>query len=228
MRVLRRRTRRRCRRDPRSRRAPRRALHRCRRGRRCRGCAGRARNTCSTADSIATASASRPSEWRSSSAAERIAPTGLATPCAGDVRRRAVDRFVQAAATVAQRGRRQQAERAGQRGGLVGEDVAEQVLGDHHVVAVRLGQQQHRHRVDQLVLDRHVGIVGGDALHRAAPQPRGFQHVGLVDRGDMAGGGRAPDRTRGAPRARSRPRCTCTRRWRRRRCVSSRRSRRRR
>ena len=55
---------------------------------------------------------------------------GIGDALAGDVGRRAVDRLVQADASVAERSRRQQAQRAGQHRRLVGEDVAEHVLGD--------------------------------------------------------------------------------------------------
>ena len=50
------------------------------------------------------------------------------------------------------------------RGGEVGEDVAEQVLGDDHVVRRRLLDQLHRHRVDELVVELDVGV--------ARPPPR--------------------------------------------------------
>src|SRR5690606_14343597 len=60
---------------------------------------------------------------------------------AGDVGGRAVDRLVQSRRAFAQRRGRQQAHRAGQHRGLVGEDVAEQVLGDDHVVGARPRQQ---------------------------------------------------------------------------------------
>jgi hypothetical protein len=50
--------------------------------------------------------------------------------------------------------RRQQAQRAGQHRGLVGEDVAEHVLGDDHVEGARLGDQVHGHGIHQLVFQR--------------------------------------------------------------------------
>ncbi len=58
---------------------------------------------------------------------------------AGDVRRGAVDRLVQAALRVAERRRGQHAERARQHRGFVGEDVAEHVLGDQHVEVAAAG-----------------------------------------------------------------------------------------
>jgi hypothetical protein len=54
--------------------------------------------------------------------------------------------------------------------GDVGEDVAEQVVGDHDVVALRVGHQEHRGGVDVLVLGLHARELGGDGRERAGPQ----------------------------------------------------------
>ncbi|KAG1377117.1 hypothetical protein G6F60_015339 [Rhizopus arrhizus] len=99
-----------------------------------------------------------------------------------------MDRLVDAdCARFAQRRRRQQAQRAGQHRGLIGEDVAEHVLGDDHVVLARLGQQVHGHRINQLVFQCHVReFLAADACGHVTPQARGFQHGGLVHRGDLA------------------------------------------
>jgi hypothetical protein len=35
------------------------------------------------------------------------------------------------------------------------------------------------------MFERHIGIFRRDACDRAAPQTRGFQHIGFVYRGDM-------------------------------------------
>uniref|UniRef100_A0A914Y8I1 Uncharacterized protein n=1 Tax=Panagrolaimus superbus TaxID=310955 RepID=A0A914Y8I1_9BILA len=107
---------------------------------------------------------------------------------AGDVRGRTMDRLVDADRTgFAERGRGQQAQRAGQHRRLIGEDVAEHVLGDDHVVLARLGQQVHRHRIDQLVFQCHVReLLAPDACRHVTPQARGFQHVGLVHAGHVA------------------------------------------
>ena len=149
--------------------------------------------------------ASSRSECRSSSAALRIAPIGIGDALAGDVGRRAVDRFVQPARAVAERGRGQQAERAGQHRGLVGQDVAEHVLGDRHVEVARAADQVHRRRVDQHVLELHVGklVAHRRASRDLAPQARGLEHVGLVDRRELARGARAPAAPRRARCARS-------------------------
>ena len=102
-----------------------------------------------------------------------------------------MDRLVQAERAVgrpslAERRRRQHPERAGQDGRLVGEDVAEQVLGDDDVEGRRAADEQHRARVDELVAQRHVREVGGDLVGDGPPQARRREDVGLVDRGHVA------------------------------------------
>ena len=42
----------------------------------------------------------------------------------------------------------------------------------------------HRGVVDEQVVELDVGVVGGDAGDHLAPEARGLEHVGLVDRGD--------------------------------------------
>jgi hypothetical protein len=45
----------------------------------------------------------------------------------------------------------------------------------------------HGHGIDQLMLDLHVGkFLARHARGHVAPQSRGFQHVGLVHRGELA------------------------------------------
>jgi hypothetical protein len=43
----------------------------------------------------------------------------------------------------------------------------------------------HGHGVDVLVLERDVGKLLGDFNHRGAPELRDFEHVGLVDAGEL-------------------------------------------
>ena len=105
-----------------------------------------------------------PSDQRSSIAADRIVPSGLARSWPGDVGRGAVDRLVQAVPAVrglagADRRRREHPQRAADDRRLVGQDVAEQVLGDEDVEGGRRLRQQHRRGVDQPVLQRHVREV---------------------------------------------------------------------
>ena len=57
---------------------------------------------------------------------------------------------------LAERGRRQHAERAGQHRGDVGQHVAEQVVGDDHVELLRPAHELHAAGVGELMLERHV------------------------------------------------------------------------
>jgi hypothetical protein len=55
-----------------------------------------------------------------------------------------------------------QADASGDGGGQVGEDVAEQVVGDDHVEAGGVGGQEDRGRVDVEVVDGDVGELPTD------------------------------------------------------------------
>ena len=65
-----------------------------------------------------------------------------------------------------------QPDAAGDRGGEVGEDVAEQVVGDDDVEALRLGHQEHRRRVDVQVVGGDVRELRADLRRRCAPRAR--------------------------------------------------------
>ena len=146
--------------------------------------AGRVSSAASTAASIRSASSSSASPWRSIIATERKVASGLATPCAGDVGRRAVDRLEDAGAVVAEARGGEHPERAGEHRGLVAEDVAEHVLGDDHVEARRVGDELHGGVVDEQVVELDVAYSAASAADDLAPQPRGLEHVRLVDGGD--------------------------------------------
>ena len=112
-----------------------------------------------------------------------------------------MDGFVQAAPAVAERRRGQHTERARQHRGLVGEDVAEQVLGEHDIEVAWTTQQMHRRGVHQHVLQRHAReFVADHPGADLAPQPRGLEHVRLVHLGDLAAPslGEAPGHARDA------------------------------
>ena len=112
---------------------------------------------------------------------------GVGDAAPRDVGRGAVDGFVETAPPVPERRRRQHAERAGEHRGLVGEDVAEQVLGQHHIEVARPAQQVHRRRVDQHVVQRHAReLVADDPAAHLAPQARGLEDVRFVDLRDLA------------------------------------------
>ena len=91
-----------------------------------------------TAASSASASVSRDERVPQQHRRAQDGRVGIGDAASGDVGRRAVDGLVQAAAPAcAERGGGQQAQRAGQHRGLVGEDVAEHVLGDDDVEVAR-------------------------------------------------------------------------------------------
>jgi hypothetical protein len=70
----------------------------------------------------------------------------------------------------------QHPDRARDHGRDVAEDVAEHVLGDDHVEVRRVGHELHRGVVDEQVVERDLGEVGGvDAVDRRAPQARGLR-----------------------------------------------------
>ena len=106
---------------------------------------------------------------------------------AGDVGCRPVHRLEDARRLAADRRRRREPEAAADRRGQVGEDVAEEVLGQDHVVGLRLGGEVHGEGVHELVrepdlLELRRLQLGDDT----APQLRRRQHVGLVHRDDAA------------------------------------------
>ena len=117
-------------------------------------------------------------------AAVRIAPRGLALPVPAMSGADAVHGLVEIDGS-ADGGRGQHAEGAGDDAGLVGEDVAEEVLGEDDIEVARGVHDVHRHGVDELVLEGDFGVVFGDFGDGGAPELRDFEDVGLVDRGDF-------------------------------------------
>src|SRR5271155_2576029 len=78
-------------------------------------------------------------------------------------------------------GRGREADAAGDGAGEVGEDVAEVVVGDDDVVALRLLHQVDAGGIDMVVVPRHVGVVGGHLGDGPVPQvPGEGQDVRLV------------------------------------------------
>src|SRR5690606_28378161 len=98
---------------------------------------------------------------------------GLGLP--GDVGRAAVHRLeharVGAGGVDVAAGR--QADAAAHRGGQVGDDVAEQVVGDDHVEAARVGHHEDGGRVDVLVGHGDLGELLAHLVHGALPQRAG-------------------------------------------------------
>ena len=82
--------------------------------------------------------------------------------------------------------RRAQADATRHSPGLVGEDVAEQVVRDDHVEARRVRHHVDGGRVDVAVVDGHVGVLLPHLVDDAAPHVPGVnQHVVLVDQGQV-------------------------------------------
>jgi len=70
----------------------------------------------------------------------------------------------------AERSGGQHAERAGEHGGNVGENVAEEIVGDHDVELFWRADQLHGRVVGQDVVQRDIGIVLADALDHFVPE----------------------------------------------------------
>jgi hypothetical protein len=83
--------------------------------------------------------------------------------------------------------RRGQAQAAAQRSPQIGQDVAKQVAGHHHVEALRGAHELHRRNIDVQVTGGDAGRsgLGSDLLKDALPQAMGVrQGVGLIDHAD--------------------------------------------
>ena len=113
---------------------------------------------------------------------------------AREMRSGAVDRLVHPEPAVlrpplAERRRRQQPERSGKDARLVRQDVAEQVLGHEHVELGGSLDEEHRARVDELVVELDVREVRGDLGGNAPPESRRREDIRLVDAGDATAPG---------------------------------------
>src|SRR5476649_1749340 len=104
---------------------------------------------------------------------------------ASDVRRRTVARLVHAFVVGVQGRRRQHADGTGEHRGLVGQDVAEQVVGNDHVELLRCAHQLHGGVVDVHVAQFDFRVILGHLLDHFTPQLAGRQHVGLVHRAQL-------------------------------------------
>ncbi|CDN41806.1 Glutamine amidotransferases class-II [Paenibacillus sp. P22] len=102
---------------------------------------------------------------------------------ASDIRRRAVDRLVQAEAAFAEGSGAQHADGARQHGSLVAQDIPEHVLRHDDVEARRTAKQLHGAVVDEHMLKLHLRILRRDPVHDLAPEAGSLQHVGFVDGG---------------------------------------------
>ena len=103
-----------------------------------------------------------------------------------DVRRRAMDRLEHRHAIRVQVGGGSQADTAGHRTTEVGEDVAEQVVGDDHVVTLGVLHEVDAGGVDMVVRRLDLGVLGSDFVEGAFPEiAREGEDVGLVHEGDV-------------------------------------------
>ena len=81
---------------------------------------------------------------------------------------------------------RRQADTAGDRGGLIGQDVAEQIVGHHDVESGRVGDQVNRRGIHMQIVGGHARVLGGDLGEDPLPQAPGVdQHVVLVNHRQM-------------------------------------------
>src|ERR1035438_10189186 len=78
--------------------------------------------------------------------------------------------------------RREQSERSHDSAGLVGQDVAEHVLGEDDVEFGGLEDERHGGRVHIHVRKLDIGKIAGDASYDFTPKPRALQNIRLIDR----------------------------------------------
>ena len=84
-----------------------------------------------------------------------------------------------------------QAHAAGDCTGFVGQNVAEEVIGDHDVESTRIGDQEDRCGIYVEVIHGNFGVLGVQRLDRAAPEVTGVdQHVVLMYVGQLLAGAR--------------------------------------
>ena len=95
-------------------------------------------------------------------------------------------RLEQARTVAAKGGRWKHADRAGEHGGLIAEDVSEQVPREQHVELAWTAHQLHRGVVHIHVADLHIAVGGGHRIHPVPPQLAHIQHVGLVHGAEVA------------------------------------------
>ena len=96
-----------------------------------------------------------------------------------------MDRLIQAPGAVAQTGRGDHADRAGDHGGLVGDDVAEHVLGNDDVELAGVLDNLHGTVVHEHLAVLHLGVLSLQAVHDRTPEAAGIQHVGLIHAAEL-------------------------------------------
>ena len=89
-------------------------------------------------------------------------------------------RLKQPRAIAAQGGRGQHADRAGEHGGFVAEDVAKQVAGEQHVELPRGAHQLHGGVIDIHVAHLHAAVIARHYIHPLPPELADIEHIGFV------------------------------------------------
>ncbi len=85
-----------------------------------------------------------------------------------------------------QRGRGQHTKGAGEHGGTIRENIAEDIPGHHHIELLGVAYQLHGGVIDIHVRERHILIFRiAKFLHLLAPHLGGLQHVGLIHRAQL-------------------------------------------
>ena len=111
--------------------------------------------------------------------------------------------------------RGREADATGDGAGQVGQDVAEEVVGDDDVEAGRVCDQEDRGRVDVQVVDRHVRVLGAPPRRRSAARATPAKDSTLVLCTSVSfARALGAARRRSARRARRRRRCSPRPRWR--------------
>ncbi len=83
-------------------------------------------------------------------------------------------------------GRRSKTNAARNCSAKIGENVAEEVVSDDHVVLTRALNHVDASCIDMVVCGSYIGVLEGDRVEGALPQiARERQHVGLVHKGQV-------------------------------------------
>ena len=96
-----------------------------------------------------------------------------------------MDRLIQAAGALAQRGGRHHADAAGDLAGLIGKNVPEHILGHNNIKLRGVFADLHGAVVHKHLTVFDLGVLGLQAVHDGAPQAAGVQHIGLVHTGQL-------------------------------------------
>ncbi len=143
-------------------------------------------STCSTAASIRSAKASSLKRVLEQHRHRQDSRQRVRHTCTGDVWGTPMHRLVQRR-TIAQAGGGRQADRASDHGGLIAQDIAEQVPRDDDIELLGSAHQLHGGVIDVHVFIGHVWKVLGHLLDHLAPQPAGLEDVRLIHRGEATG-----------------------------------------